>query len=205
VTKFEEWRASRNFGLSGVLDDFNALERKFELRGWTAALDVAAKILRGRPIDGTIASELVMHLKDETKVEKHGQRISLQEACDLARKTHEDVERRRESALADQQESRPMYDEMKPCAAVQAHLAEARRAATSAGQYKIAGEIGNIRDGVCLRLSHGLTKRDIFAALAMAGYNANREIIPCGFLSVDKATWCLSDADALVAALEKPQ
>lgn len=50
-------------------------------------------------------------------------------------------------------------------------------------------------------VSSGLTLRELYAGLAMQGYNANP-----GWdsqTSKDKADWAVLDADALIAALEE--
>ena len=48
----------------------------------------------------------------------------------------------------------------------------------------------------------GLTKRELYAAMAMQGFIANKDR-PQYFQPEDDAKWCLKIADALIAALRE--
>ena len=50
--------------------------------------------------------------------------------------------------------------------------------------------------------SDGLTKRELFAAMAMQGFIANKER-PQYFKPIDDAAYCVKLADALLAALQE--
>jgi hypothetical protein len=60
----------------------------------------------------------------------------------------------------------------------------------------------NIRFGQPNDCNEGLTKRDLFAAMAMQGFIANKAN-PLHFHTTDDAQWCVTMADALLAELEK--
>lgn len=59
----------------------------------------------------------------------------------------------------------------------------------------------NCRDGQTVPF--GLTKRELFAAMAMQGWLANKER-PTQFLPKDDMEYCVAIADNLLIALAKP-
>jgi hypothetical protein len=69
-------------------------------------------------------------------------------------------------------------------------------------EYRIATP-KDIKEGIYLHTTPGLTKREYFAAMAMQGYCGGEFIGQSGMPQETIAEWCTKMADALIEQLNK--